>query len=371
MKIVHVDSHISWRGGEQQVVYLTGYLHDWGHQSLIVCQPHSALYQRASAAGVPTWPLRMRHEGDVVAAWQLGAYLRRRQVDLLHMHTPHAHMLGLMASMMAPSVKQVVSRRVDFAPRRNRLSRWKYTRPGVTYLAVSEAVRQVLIAGGVAAHQVQTVYSGIDLERFEAVPQAAPLFAAGTRVVGTVGHLAGHKGHRFLLDALPDVVRTEPQVGLVIAGSGALRLTLETQAAALGLADRVRFTGFRQDILALMRGFEVFVFPSVLEGLGTAILDAMALGKPVVATRAGGIPEVVEDGVTGLLVPARDPEALARALCHVLQHPEQGRAFGEAGRKRVERHFTAARMAAQTLQVYQQLGLDQSASHFRICAADF
>ncbi len=362
MKIVHVDSHIPWRGGEQQVLYLSRYLRHRGHQSLIVCQPHSVLYQRAWEAGVPTRPLRMRHEGDVVAAWQLGTYLRRQQVGILHMHTPHAHMLGLMASMMASGVKQVVSRRVDFAPRPNRLSRWKYMRPAVRYLAVSEAVRRVLIGDGVPAHRVQTVHSGIDLQRFDAVPEAAPLFAAGTRVVGSVGHLAGHKGHRFLLEALPRVVQAEPKVGLVIAGTGALRATLEAQAAALSMAERVRFTGFRQDILALMQGFEVFVFPSVQEGLGTAILDAMALGKPVVATRAGGIPEVVEDGVTGLLVPPQDSAALARALCHVLQHPEQGRAFGEAGRKRVERHFTAARMAAQTLHVYQQLLDETSAS---------
>ncbi|HEY7495263.1 MAG TPA: glycosyltransferase family 4 protein, partial [Candidatus Tectomicrobia bacterium] len=100
---------------------------------------------------------------------------------------------------------------------------------------------------------------------------------------------------------------------------------------------------------------EVFVFPSYLEGLGTAVLDAMALRKPVVATRAGGIPEAVQDGITGLLVPPRDPEALAEAVLHLLRHPEQGRALGEAGRKRVEQHFTAERMAAQTLHVYQWL----------------
>ena len=119
MKIVHVDSHIPWRGGEQQVLYLSRYLRDCGHQSLVVCQPQSALYQRAREAGVPARPLRMRHEGDVVAAWQLGAYLRRQPIDILHLHTPHAHMLGLLAGMMAPGVTKVVSRRVDFAPIRN------------------------------------------------------------------------------------------------------------------------------------------------------------------------------------------------------------------------------------------------------------
>lgn len=117
----------------------------------------------------------------------------------------------------------------------------------------------------------------------------------------------------------------------------------------------VLFTGFRRDSLSLIRHFELFVFPSHLEGLGTSVLDAMALGKPVVATRAGGIPEAVEDGVTGLLVPPCDSIALAQAIRHLLQHPELQVKFGEAGRSRVEQKFTAKHMAEQTIQVYHQL----------------
>jgi glycosyltransferase involved in cell wall biosynthesis len=104
-----------------------------------------------------------------------------------------------------------------------------------------------------------------------------------------------------------------------------------------------------------MQQFEVFVFSSYLEGLGTAVLDAMALHKPVVATAAGGIPEVVQDGVTGVLVPPRDPQALAQAVYQLLRHPEQRRRFGEAGRQRVEQYFTAQQMAAHTLQLYRRL----------------
>jgi glycosyltransferase involved in cell wall biosynthesis len=138
-------------------------------------------------------------------------------------------------------------------------------------------------------------------------------------------------------------------------GDGKLRAALEAQAVSLGVAERVRFTGFRDDVLAVMQQFEVFVFSSYLEGLGTAILDAMALRKPVVATRAGGIPEVVQDGVTGRVVPPRDPQALAQAVSQLLRYPEQGTRFGEAGRKRVEQHFTALQMATHTLQLYRRL----------------
>ena len=355
MNIVHVDSHRPWRGGEQQVLYLTGFLNDHGHNSVVVCQPQSALHQRCVAAGMPVKTLRMRHEVDVLAAWRLGRLLRQLQADILHMHTPHAHTIGLLAGLLAPNVCKIVSRRVDFAPLRNRFSRWKYVRRDLHYIAVSDAIRHVLLSDGIAAHQVQTVHSGIDLQRCDAVVPTAPLFPAGSRVIGTVGHLAGHKGQRYLLAALPHLVRTYPKIGCALVGTGDLHASLAAQAADLGVSDHVKFTGFRRDALSLIQQFEVFVFPSVQEGLGTSVLDAMALYKPVVATRAGGIPEVVEDGVTGLLVAPQNPAALARAIQSLLEQPERGKMFGAAGRQRVAQHFTAERMAARTLQVYREL----------------
>ena len=355
MKIVQLDSHVSWRGGEQQVLYLSQYLHGCGYDCVVACPPHSALYQRAQEAGIPTRALPMRYEGDVLAAWRLGRYLRRERVDILHMHTPHAHTIGLLASLWHPGVRQVVSRRVDFPPKRNVVSRWKYLHPAVQYVAVSHAVKQILIDSGIAACRVQTIHSGIDLHRVDDVPPAPALFPTGTQVVGTVGHLAGHKGHRYLLAATQYLLPLEPCLGVVIVGDGELRAALEAQAASLGIAERVCFTGFRRDVLGLMQQFEVFVFSSYLEGLGTAVLDAMALRKPVVATSAGGIPEAVQHGVTGVLVPPRQPQALAQAVHQLLRHPEQRKRFGEAGRKYVEQYFTAPRMAAQTLQLYRRL----------------
>ena len=299
--------------------------------------------------------LDMRHELDLVAAWRLGSWLRRWDIDILHMHDPHAHSIGLLACLMAPSVRKVVPRRVDFRPIRNLLSRYKYTMAGLHYVAVSEAVRNVMLDSGIAADIVQTVHSGVDLSRIDAVRETASVFPADTRVIGTVGHLSEHKGHRHLLQAMPYVLQDEPKVRLVIVGEGSLRTDLEAEAVALGLGDSICFTGFRRDVLALIRGFEVFVFPSAQEALGTSVLDAMAMRKPVVATRVGGIPESVQDGVTGLLVPPGDPHALAEALCTILRRPEQGRAFGQTGRRRVEQFFTAERMGAATLKVYQDV----------------
>ncbi len=355
MNIVHLDAQIPWRGGEQQVFYLAQRLQTGSCANVVVCPPASALYQRACAAGLPTKALRMRHELDLLAAWQLGRYLRHQQVDILHMHEARAHTIGLLAAPVAPTVRLVVSRRVISPLGQNLLSRWKYAHPRVHYLTVSEAVRQVLLASGIPAGRVQTVWSGIDIHRCLAVQPASPLFPAGTHVIGTVGALTGEKGHKSLLEAMQLLVQREPRLGLIIAGDGALRPALEAQVTVAGLMAHVHLAGFRQDILPLMQGFEIFVFPSYAEGLGTAMLDAMALGKPVVAARSGGIPEVVQEGQTGLLVPPHDSQALAEAISYLLQHPTHAQALGEAGRQRVQQYFTAERMACTTLQAYQRI----------------
>lgn len=358
MKIAQIDSQLSWRGGEQQVLYLSQALHAYGYDNVTICQPHSVLYQRACEARLAVHTLRVRHEMDLLAAWRLARYLRREQVDILHMHESHGHTIGLLACALMPQIRKVVSRRVAFPPIRNLFSHWKYKLPRVQYLAVSDAVRQVMLDSGIPGAHVRTIHSGIDLKRCDNAPEVERLFPPGVRVVGTVGHLASDKGHRYLLEAAQRLLRDEPKLGVAIVGTGVLRQTLEAHAMALGIAEHVQFTGFRRDIPSLIRGFEIFVFPSHLEGLGTSVLDAMALGKPVVATHAGGIPEAVQEGVTGLLVPPRDPAALAQAIRHLLEHPALRVQFGEAGRRRVEQGFTAERMARQTVQVYHQLMRD-------------
>ena len=174
-------------------------------------------------------------------------------------------------------------------------------------------------------------------------------------MIGNVAALTGHKDHATLVEALALVRPLVPEVRLVIAGEGELRPALEAQVRARGLGDRVVFAGFRRDLDRLLPAFSVFCLSSRLEGLGTSLLDAMAFGVPVVATAAGGIPEAVEDGVTGRLAPPRDPGALAGALADVLGDEARRRAFGAAGRRRFLERFTAEHMVAQTLAVLEEL----------------
>ena len=163
-----------------------------------------------------------------------------------------------------------------------------------------------------------------------------------------------HKGQRYLVDAAARVVQAVPGARFLVVGGGELETRLRRQLKRLALETHVILTGFRPDVLSLHKSFDLFVMSSVTEGLGTSVLDAMACGRPVVGTRAGGIPESVADGETGLLVPVRDAPALGEAIVRLLRDPSLGRAFGDAGRERVRDRFSAERMVDETVAAYAE-----------------
>jgi len=176
-------------------------------------------------------------------------------------------------------------------------------------------------------------------------------------VVGNVAALVPHKGQRHLIEAASIVIQKVPDARFVIAGEGELREALEQQIKHLGLEKHVLLAGFRPDVLSVHKAFDIFVMSSVTEGLGTSILDAMASGKPVVATAAGGIPEIVRDGRTGLLVPPRDHDAMAAAIVKLLRDEPLRRRMGAAGLSLANARFSAERMVRETLEVYQRAAL--------------
>jgi len=174
-------------------------------------------------------------------------------------------------------------------------------------------------------------------------------------VVGAVSRLAWKKGIRHLLEATPRILEAVPDAHVVIAGDGPLRSELEAQAAALGVRDRVLFLGSRPDTIALMAAFDVFVLPSVVEGMSNALLEAMAVGRPVVATDVGGNPEVVVDGETGLIVPPNDPHQLAASIQKLLEAPELAAEMGAAGRQRVIERYQIDVMTRRIEELYDTL----------------
>jgi glycosyltransferase involved in cell wall biosynthesis len=256
------------------------------------------------------------------------------------------------ASRLAGRAALVAVRRVDF-PLRGPFSRAKYAACD-RVIVVSRAIGSVVEAGGVGAESVRLVYEGVP-DRVAAAGGREALEAlgvpAGVPVLGNVAALTGHKDHATLVEAMARLRPRFPDARLVVAGEGELRPALEAQVRDRGLGDRVVFAGFRRDLDRLLPAFSVFCLSSRLEGLGTSLLDAMSFGLPVVATAAGGIPEAVEDGVSGRVVPPGDAGALAEALADLLGDDERRRAYGAAGRRRFLERFTADHMVDETLRV--------------------
>ncbi len=357
---VQIDTAESWRGGQNQVLLTMLGLRALGHRVVLVAHPKGELRRRAEEGG-EVLPLAPAGEMDFSTGWKLSRVLRDLAPDVVHAHDPHAVAVASVALSIgtrSPRPVLVASRRVDFHIRGNSFSRWKY-RQVDAFIAASDAIRTMLIEDGIPRERTCTVHEGIDVERVAAVAPAnvraefwMPTHAP---VIGNIGALVPHKGQRHLIDAIPHVMREFPDARLVIVGEGELRPALEHQIHELHLEKQVILTGFRADVLSLLKGFDVFVMSSVTEGLGTSLLDAMAAARPIVATTAGGIPEVVVDGETGLLVPPRDPHRLAVAITALLRDPAERERMGRAGLARVWERFSDARMVAGTLAVYERL----------------
>lgn len=357
---LHIDTARTWRGGQNQVLTTLMGLRALGHRTMLVAHSEGELRQRA-AEGLDLLALAPKTEMDLTAAWRLSRILKQLKPDVIHAHDPHGVAMAALALSMSTQIAKpplVAARRVDFHLRGNALSRWKY-RQVDCFICASEAIRQMLIGDGVPASRAVTVHEGIDIERVERVepaklhgefwlPHEAP-------IVGNVAALVPHKGQRHLIDAARLVLPQVPDARFVIAGEGELRPALERQIKDLHLEKHVLLAGFRPDVLSLHKAFDVFVMSSVTEGLGTSLLDAMAAGKPIVATRTGGIPEVVADGETGILVPPRDHDAMAEAIVRLLKDQTLRRRMGDAGRARARSLFSAERMVQDTVNVYQRM----------------
>ena len=357
---LHVDTARTWRGGQNQVLLTVLGLRSRGHRAALVAHPDGEL-QRRAAEGPDLIPIANTGEMDFVAAWRLSRLLRAMRPDVVHAHDAHAvAMVALARSLgpLYPPPRFVVSRRVDFHIRDNTFSRWKYSKVDL-FLCASNAIRKMLIGDGVPAERTTTVHDGCDLERVSTAP---PLdvhqelsLPRGTPVVGNIAALVPHKGHRYLVSAAAAVVRDVPDVRFVIIGEGELKSSLRRQIKEHHLEKHVVLTGFRADALSLQKSFDLFAMSSVTEGMGSVLLDAMELTQPIVATAAGGIPEVVVDGETGVLVPPRDATALAAAIVRLLRDPERQARLGAAARQRVRASFSVERMVQRILDAYDRL----------------
>ena len=348
LRVLHLDSGASWRGGQRQVLLLALALRDRGHEPFLIGSPGSPLVEKARAAGLAVAAIPMAADWDVRAARRIRARMRAWSVDLVHAHDARSHALAMIALLGRPGLPLVVTRRVPFPPRSVRL---KYGPRVTRFIAISNAVKDAMVGGGIEESRISVVHSGI-ATRAEAVTprdwRKELGWSADTVLCGIVGAMTAEKGLDSLQTigpSLPPEIRRRTRLLLLGGGPAVLLDTgmLEVHAA-----------GFVHDIDPAIAGLDMLWHPSRAEGLGTAVIDAMSLGVPPVAFAVGGLPEVIEHEVSGLLIPPGDTRAFAAGAARLIGDPALRATLGLGAKARAAR-FDSVEMTKGTEAVYHEV----------------
>jgi glycosyltransferase involved in cell wall biosynthesis len=361
--VLHLSSSSGPGGAEAVVANVASGLDASRYRSVVCLFRDGWLRQRCEQLGLETHVVRMSGMLDLQWLQQCHRLLRTRDVGVIHAHEFGANAYGTLVGRLArvPVVATVHGRSYYADCGRRRLA-YRVVSRAATMVAVSADIKRFIVERtGVSAARVHIVHNGIDVPRPVPAAERERLRTAlgirpGAPLVTVVGSLYDVKGHRYLLEAAPAVLAACPDTVFLIVGRGEREAALREQAQRLGLEAAVRFLGFREDVPALLAISDLFVLPSLSEGLSIAVLEAMAAGKPVVTTRVGGNPELVLDGQTGLLVESADARGLAAAMTRILTDPREARRLGDNGRCRVADRFTMAAMIRAYQDLYDAAG---------------
>jgi glycosyltransferase involved in cell wall biosynthesis len=348
-----------WGGAEEQTRLLAVGLRDRGHQCGFVTRRNGKVADRMRGEGFDV--LEVPKTGrSPFSIWRVRRHLRQSCPDVMHMVDPHAVTCGGLAAWGLGLPARVAVRHNPFPLRMASRYRWLTDR----LICVCHAVADVCRRGGIPDSMLRVVPNGAAMSAASTADRAQVRRELGVSphepLILTVALLNACKGHRFLLDALPIILRQHPHTRLAFAGNGPLEEELRRQTRELALEDRVRFLGFRSDVRDLMRAADLTVLPSLVEGLSAVLLEAMFAACPLVATIAGGTPELLcheqpPDEPAAWLVPPADAHALAAAVREALASPQQRAECARRARERAEARFTVDRLVENTLAVYGEL----------------
>ena len=319
------------------------------------------LYDSCRQAGLSSHVLGMKGAFDIRWARAFAQLLQRESVRVIHAHEFTAITYGTMlGKLVGVPVVATIHGKNYYWEQFKRRTAYRLVSRSAQMIAVSEDLKGFVVERtGVAAERIRVVYNGVDAyalpntDHVRTVHDELELHR-WDKVIGSVGSLYLVKGHIHLIRALPEILRVCPRTLMLLIGQGDQEPVLKAEASRLGVDTHIRFLGFRNDVHLLLSLMDVFVLPSLSEGLSMALLEAMAAGRPVVATRVGGNAELVQEGKTGFLVPAENPHALADRVVSLLRNNDEARAFGRCGEQRVEDHFSLVGMARNYEECYRR-----------------
>lgn len=371
LRILHSESSLGWGGQENRTMNELLGMRERGHDLAVVGRPGAKLLARAAEAGFTTFAVDMRGLADLPGLWGLRRVIQQFAPEIVNTHSGRdTQLAGIAARSLGKNRPKIVRTRHLALPI---TSRFTYSVLPDHVVTVSEHVRSYLRSAGVPAQQVTTVATGVDLSRYdvsnpELNTTPAPRLALRQELglpenavlVGTVAILRAKKGHAQILDAVPQVLARFPEAHFVFAGDGPQTENLQQRIAAEGYGERVHLLGLRRDVVRVLAALDVFLLPTHQEALGTAFIEAGAMGLPAIGTAIDGVPEVIQDEQTGLLVPAQasggaSGAAIATAVNRLLADPALRQHYGAAAAQFVRHKFSRQAMVTGMEAVYRQL----------------
>lgn len=359
--VLHIDTGKEWRGGQQQAANLFSLMHTKGYPTFLACQPRSSFEKWCTEKTLPFFSVYMRGEWDIIAGIKISLFCKKHGIVIIHAHDAHAVTIAIWAKIFNTKLRIVASRRVDFPIKRTFFKRLKYSQKRISIIiCISNAIKKKLLHNGFPEEQLITIHDGINLNRFANSPEPATLsyikenLQKKSIVVGTIAAFVKNKDYPTLIEAAQRVNKLNSNVIFLALGTGPDLQKIKNMVHSLNLDKIFLFPGFQNNVGSFLKRFDIFVLTSKNEGLGSSILDAQSLGKPVIATSAGGIPEVVHDNKNGILIPIQSPKRLAEAIICLVNDPEKRKEFGDAGKNTVE-HFSFENMVANNIKLYNTL----------------
>lgn len=356
--VLHIVTAISWRGGEQQVAYLLEELKDDIRQT-VLCMKGSAMQQYCEKNGIDVFPFPKRIKLDFSFAAQIKKLCVKLEIDVCHLHDAHAHTMAVLAAMIYRNKTDLVlSRRVDFPIKKSYFSKLKYNHPSIKkILCVSKTIEKIIRPDIVEKDKLTTVYSGINIDKFKHRSHKLRKelkISDSTVLIGNTSALADHKDYFTFIDVAEKLVQQSEVLKFVVIGDGPLKDEIKAYLKNKKISGHIYFTGFRKDLPEVLADLDLFLITSKTEGLGTSILDAFACGVPVVGTAAGGMPELIEHEITGLLCPVKDVECLTKSVSRLIDSKELSKMLVQNAKEKVKL-FSKAATAKQTLAIYQSI----------------
>ncbi|KXV16034.1 glycosyl transferase [Caballeronia megalochromosomata] len=352
LSIIHSESSKGWGGQEMRTLREMIGMRDTGHRVELICPRDASIGMHGAAAGFAVHHSEMRTGGDVASAIDIACMLRRRACDVLNTHSGQDSLVAGFAARLAGTPLVVRTRHLALPITSLATYNWLPHR----VIAVSHHVRKYLIGAGVGADRVETIYDGI--EKLAEGGKSTLRTELGLRdddvVACMVAIMREGKGHEDLIAAVVPLLESREKFHVVLAGDGPMFAEIKRMVLNRGLEHRIHLLGFRSDVPNIMAGCDFFVLPTHQEALGQAFIEAMSLGLPVIGTDVGGVPELISDEVNGLLVPPRDPVALAEALVRLIDNASLRHELSHAGRFILSKGFSVTNMVYDTMCFYRR-----------------